>query len=107
MARQDYFTGDTRPLTVNVTTDGVAANIPSGATVTAAFVNGASVANGPWTASSATSGANWGAGVVVVVPSNVSTPGTFDVEIQVIDGAEIWTRRTSGKPIRVVDDAIA
>jgi hypothetical protein len=107
MSRQEYFTGDTRPVTVTVTTDGLAEPISGSATVSVAFVSGPTVSNGPWSAISTTPGANWNSGIVVVIPSNVATPGDFDIEVQVTEGSEVWTRRTRGKPIRVVDDAIA
>lgn len=95
----EYFTGDTRPIAVDVTTDGSAAAIDTAATVRVGFVSlqGRKIA-GPWVATAQASGANWAVGRVVVQPDANSTAALpaqmVRVEIEISKSGVIETRQS-------------
>jgi len=93
------YIGDTLPLSVLVTTDGVAYSIPSGATVRASLVSiaGRHLA-GPWVIAEPSNG-SWAQGIVSVPVSGDQTkdldPQGCRIEIEIQTGGTSITRQTN------------
>lgn len=88
--------GDTIKLRVPLTLDGVAFEIPSGATVRAAFRRKDLLVGGPWNCSSGATGADWPNGILIVEISIaqsalLSKATRVQLEVEVDDGGEKQT----------------